>query len=499
MKPILLELKNISRTFPGVKALSDVSFSLSEGEVLALIGANGAGKSTLMNVLGGVVTRDAGDILIDGQPVPIQHPADARRNRIAFVHQELTILPKLSILDNLLISSFPEKFGFIEQRKAVERAVQVLNQVGSNLHLNMRVMDIGPGDQQLVEIARVLLMEPRIVIFDEPTSSLSAREKERLFNLIRGLKEKKVGIIYITHLLDEVFSIADRIAILRNGEMVSSGKMGEYTRGKIIKHMTGSEGKTLRQRTKIKQQQVVLDVDGLSSPGLLKDIHFQLHQGEILGLWGLLGSGRTELVRAIVGLDPLDAGIIRINTEKGLKKVKPHDATRWIGLISEDRRNEGLLAPMTVKFNISIANLKAFLSKIWPFINEQVETKSSQEYVERLQIKLNRLDQRVETLSGGNQQKVILSRWLQREPIIYLMDEPIKGIDVGAKMEIKNLILELAGKGAAILLISSEIDELMGVCDRFLVMCRGQLTGEFPATVRKEQLIGAATQLQAAE
>lgn len=499
MKPILLELKNISKAFPGVKALSDVSFSLGEGEILALIGANGAGKSTLMNVLGGVVTRDAGDIFIDGQPVSIQHPADARRNRIAFVHQELTILPKLSILDNLLISSFPEKFGFIEQRKAVERAVQVLNQVGSNLHLNMRVMDIGPGDQQLVEIARVLLMEPRIVIFDEPTSSLSDREKERLFNLIRGLKEKKVGIIYITHLLDEVFSIADRIAILRNGEMVSSGRMGEYTRERIIKHMTGSEGQTLQHKKKIKQEQVVLEVEGLSSQGLLKDVYFQLHRGEILGLWGLLGSGRTELVRAIVGLDPLDAGIIRINTEKGLKKVKPQDATRWIGLISEDRRNEGLFAPMTVKFNISIANLKAFLSNIWPFINEEVEEKSSQEYVERLKIKLNRLDQRVETLSGGNQQKVILSRWLQREPIIYLMDEPIKGIDVGAKMEIKNLILELAGKGAAILLISSEIDELMGVCDRFLVMCRGQLTGEFPATVRKEQLIGAATQLQAAE
>jgi ABC-type sugar transport system ATPase subunit len=497
MKMPLLQLQNIHKSFPGVKALTNVSFTLNGGEILALIGANGAGKSTLMNVLGGIVTRDSGEILIDGKKIQITHPLDAKKNGIAFVHQELTILPKLSILDNLLVFSFPEKLGIIQYQQAVRKAKSVLDQVGCRFDLNMRVMDIGPGDQQLVEIARVLLLEPRIVIFDEPTSSLSAREKERLFELIRHLKEKHVGIIYITHLLDEIFSIADRVAILRNGELVSEGRLKEYSREKIIRHMTGAERRALQHKKTGKQKPAILQVEGLSSRGLLKDIHFDLHQGEILGLWGLMGSGRTELVRAIVGLDPVDSGSLLIRFGDEMKPVKLQHANQWIGLISEDRRSEGLFAPMTVKVNMTIANLKAFLSRVWPLIDQKAEKLSSEDYVRKLQIKVNSLEQRMETLSGGNQQKVIISRWLQRNPIIYLMDEPIKGIDVGAKVEIKNLILDLAGKGAAVLLISSEIDELMSICDRFLVLCRGQITGEFPATVRKEELIRAATQLQA--
>jgi len=495
MKKSLLHLKSISKSFPGVQALKDVSFELDRGEILALIGANGAGKSTLMNILGGVIQKDSGEILINGENVQMRNPGDARRNGIAFVHQELTILPKLSILDNLLISSFPEKSGFIKQKEAIQTAQSVLERVGCNLDINMKIMDVGPGDQQLIEIARVLLFDPQVVIFDEPTSSLSKREKDRLFVLIQQLKSNDVAVIYITHLLEEVFSIAEKVAILRNGELVSEGLLKLYTRGKIIKHMTGAESQTLHKKKQKQDQPCLLEVSGLSSHGLLKDISLKLYQGEILGLWGLLGSGRTELVRAIVGLDPMDAGTIKIRIKEDLRVVKSQNANRWIGLISEDRRNEGLFVSMPVKVNMTIANLKAFIGKIWPFLNFKAEDKSSREYVQKLHIVLSSLEQKIETLSGGNQQKVIISRWLQRNPIIYLMDEPIKGIDVGAKVEIKNLILDLVENGAAVLLISSEIDELMSICDRYLVMCRGQITGEYPSNASKEKLIGAATNL----
>jgi ABC-type sugar transport system ATPase subunit len=496
MKTPLLQLKNISKSFPGVQALTRVSFDLHQGEIMALIGANGAGKSTLMNILGGVIQKDGGEILINGDGIQMRNPGDAKKNGIAFVHQELTILPKLSILDNLLISSFPQKYGFIEQGRAKQMARSVLEKVGCNLDLNMRIMDIGPGDQQQIEIARILLLDPQIVIFDEPTSSLSKVEKDRLFALIKQLKSKNVSVIYITHLLEEVFSIAEKVAILRNGELVSEGPLKNYTREKIIKFMTGIESQVLHKKKSKENEPCLLEVSELSSRGLLKDINFKLYQGEILGLWGLLGSGRTELVRAIVGLDPIDTGTIKIKVKNDLQVVDSQKTNKWIGLISEDRRNEGLFSSMPVKVNMTIANLKAFIGKIWPFLNLKAEDKSSREYVQKLHIKLSSLEQRIETLSGGNQQKVIISRWLQRNPIIYFMDEPIKGIDVGAKVEIKNLILELAENGAGVLLISSEIDELMSICDRYLVMCRGQITGEFQSNVSKEKLIGAATNLQ---
>ncbi|MGV8026422.1 MAG: sugar ABC transporter ATP-binding protein [Anaerolineaceae bacterium] len=496
MNSPFLQLRNISKEFPGVKALNNVSIDAFRGEVTALVGANGAGKSTLMNILGGVIRKDSGEIFINNEKVEIHNPSDAKLNGIAFVHQELSILPKMSIIDNLLFNSFPQKLGIIESKKAYKLAVSTLQKVGFNLDTHLKIRDVTPGDQQLVEIARVLLSNPSIVIFDEPTSSLSNREKDHLFEQIYKLKKDGAAVIYITHLLEEVFKIADRLVTLRNGESVSQGLIKDYTPETIIKHITGLDcNQFVKKQSKKTSKECVLKVEKLNSQGLIKNISFDLSRGEILGVWGLMGSGRTELIRAIIGLDPIDSGNIFIGTQKGLQCIKPNEAKKWIGIITEDRRKEGLFFSMAVNWNITIANLKELIGKVWPFINKNLENKTTNNYIKRLNIKVSSINQKVETLSGGNQQKIIISRWLQRNPIIYFMDEPFKGIDVGSKVEIKRIIQELASNGAAVLLISSEIDELISICSQYIVLCRGQLTQEFSENVTKEKLIEASTSL----
>jgi len=500
MNSPFLQLRNISKEFPGVKALNNVSIDAYKGEVIALVGANGAGKSTLMNILGGVIRKDSGEILINNKKVEIHNPSDAKSYGIAFVHQELSILPKMSIIDNLLFSSFPKKMGIIESKKAYEIAISTLQKVGFNLDPRIKIRDVTPGDQQLVEIARVLLFNPSIVIFDEPTSSLSNQEKDRLFEQIKNLKKDGATVIYITHLLEEVFKIADRLVTLRNGESISQGLIKDYTPETVIKHITGLENNQfIKERPQKSSKDCVLKVEKLYSQGLLKNINFDLHRGEILGVWGLMGSGRTELIRAIIDLDPIDSGNILIGTQKGLQRIRPEEAKKWIGIITEDRRKEGLFFSMAVDWNITIANLKELIGRVWPFINRNLENKTTNAYIKRLNIKVSGINQKVETLSGGNQQKIIISRWLQRNPIIYFMDEPFKGVDVGSKIEIKRIIQELASNGAAVLLISSEIDELISICSQYIVLCRGQLTQEFSENVTKEKLIEAATSLNLIE
>ncbi len=487
-----LRMVQVSKRFPGVQALDDVNLEAYPGEALALLGANGAGKSTLMNVLGGVVRPDSGEILIDGTPVEIHSPLAAARHGIAFVHQEMMMLPTLSVAENLFITSFPTRGGMIDRAEMNRRSSQVLGRLGCSFAPDTRVQYLSTGDRQMIEIGRALLGDPKIIIFDEPTSSLTSRERDRLFGVIRALKQDGVTIIYISHFLDEPFAICERVTVLRGGATVGGGAIGELTHDAIVRLMIGSGGDVAPvDRRTATIGEPVLQVEGLHRTGVLQDISFTLHKGEVLGLWGLLGSGRTEVARALVGLDPIDGGRIQVAVDGTLQPVTPREAQRWIGMITEDRRNEGLLLPMSVRENMSLANLLNLRNR-WRLVDGARETTLAQQFVERLNIKVSSILQPVRTLSGGNQQKVVVGRWLERNPPIYIMDEPTRGLDVGAKAEIRNIVFELAVSGAAILVIASEIEEMMALADRFIVMNRGAIVREFGKDVSNDALMAAA-------
>lgn len=487
-----LEMRRITKRFPGVQALTDVSLEAYAGEALALIGANGAGKSTLMNVLGGVIRADSGEVLLGGQPADIRSPLDAVRQGIAFIHQEMAMLPTMTVAENIHITGFPTQAGLISTARMEQETEKVLDRLGCNFSARTRVANLSSGDRQMVEIARGLLGNPQVIIFDEPTSSLTAREKTRLFDVIRSLKRDGVTIIYITHFLDEVFQICERATVLRGGQSVGSGLLSELTTADIVHMMIGDiEIQQHEKPQPAADAPIMLRVTGLSRTGVLKNISFSLHQGEVLGLWGLLGSGRTEVARSIVGLDPFDSGTIELRAAGTLRQVKGSEAQRWVGMVTEDRRNEGLLLPMSVKQNISLANLRGLMSK-WGLIDAKRETRSAEHFVDRLNIVISNLNQPVRTLSGGNQQKVVVGRWLELNPPIFIMDEPTRGLDVGAKAEIRRIIFELAAAGAAVLVIDSEIVEMMALAGRYLVMNRGEIVTELPGDASKDDLMAAA-------
>lgn len=489
-----LRMVDIRKRFPGVDALKGVTFEASAGQATALIGANGAGKSTLMNVLGGVVTADSGRIEIDGMPAGIRTPTDASRHGVAFVHQELALMPTLSILDNMLITEFPSRNGFIDYGTGEKLCRDALSQLGYEFALRTQVRDLSPGDQQIVEIARTLLGRTRIVIFDEPTSSLTSREKERLFEIIRIMKSRGTTIIYITHLLDEVFTVCDRAVIMRNGAKVAESMIADLTRGEIVEKMIGTQEVVEyfkhRQRT---PGDVLLTVENLKREGFLDDVSFTLCSGEVVGLWGLLGSGRTELFRALMGLDQINHGHIKLHRAGSVVELNPKNARKVMGLLTEDRRTDGLLLPMSIRINMSLANLRNLLSRIWPFIARSAEERVTKEYVTKLNIKSTSIEQRVGTLSGGNQQKVVVGRWLQTKPLIFLLDEPTRGLDVEAKAELHAIVGDLADSGAAVLIVSSDLDEIMSLSDRFLVMARGRMVKAFPGTATKHELLATAS------
>ncbi len=491
-----LQMLEIRKSFPGVKALKGVSFEAFSGESLAMIGANGAGKSTLMNILGGVVQADGGEIYLGGLKTAIYSPADAARHGISFVHQEFSLMPTLSILDNMLVTAFPQRNGLIDYRSGEEMCRKALEQLGFEFNLRMQVRDLSPGDQQIVEIARTLLGNSRIVIFDEPTSSLTSREKERLFEIIRFMKAENKTIIYITHLLDEIFTICERAVILRNGEKVAQSTVQDLTRNEIVEKMIGSKEVTRYfQHHARTPGPVLLTIKDLDREGYLDRVNFSVHRGEVVGLWGLLGSGRTELLRALMGLDPITRGRILLDLGSGEHSLEPGSSKNPMGLVTEDRRTDGLLLPLSIRHNLSLANLRSFISKLWPFLTRKREETAAQEYVKKLNIKSTSIEQRVATLSGGNQQKVVVGRWLQTNPLVYLMDEPTRGLDVEAKAELHSIISDLADNGAAVLLVSSDLDEIMSLSDRFLVMVRGRLVKELPGNATKHELLATASGL----
>jgi ribose transport system ATP-binding protein len=475
----VLEMRNISKSFPGVKALDDVSFDLKAGEVHALVGENGAGKSTLMKVLAGIYSKDSGAILINGNEVKIESVRDAQRLGIVMIHQELNLMNHLTVAENIFIGrEYKKKFPlFLDAGKQIKKTREIFSELNIDIDPTVKVGKLTVAKQQMVEIAKALSYDSKILIMDEPTASLTDSEIEDLFRIVRTLKEEGRSIIYISHRLEELKIISDRITVMRDGRYIDTVKTEEADIDDVIKMMVGREIFVKKQEPfKNEDAPVALKVENLSAGRMVKNVSFHVRKGEILGFAGLMGAGRTEVARAIFAAENYESGDIYINGRK-VKIKTPNDAVKaGIAYLSEDRRRYGLALGMNVDENISMANMKKF-SKLL-FIDFKKSFTNSQMQREKLDIRTPSLKQRTKFLSGGNQQKVVLAKWLTRDSEIIIFDEPTRGIDVGAKNEIYKLLNNLAQQGKAIIVISSELPEIIRTCHRVLVMCEGRITGE---------------------
>lgn len=496
MSETALELREIDRAFFGVPALRKVSLNVSKGHVLGLIGQNGAGKSTLMNIVGGVIQPDAGTMLLGGQPYAPRHPADAHHAGIAFIHQELNLFTNLSIAENIFIDNFPRRrigpFATIDRTAVQQRTRDLLAQVDVHLAPETPVEHLSPGERQLVEVARALHRDARLIIFDEPTTSLTARETEKLFEIVKQLRAAGKTIIYISHILPDVMAMADQIAVLRDGELVGLDGKDQFDINRMISLMVGRSIEQLYPpRKSAPSHQPVLEARRLSESGIIKDINLTLFKGEVLGLFGLMGSGRTELARMLFGMDKFEAGEIVIQgarTRGGSPRARIRS---HVAFVTENRREEGLLMNIAISENIALVSLPQFAVTPLQLVDQPHLLGKANQVATALQIKGAAIDKQVvKSLSGGNQQKVVIAKWLMSNPAIFLMDEPTRGVDVGAKYEIYSIIDDLAAQGGSILFISSELEELMGMCDRILVMSRGEISGEFARPAfDKEQIL----------
>lgn len=479
MTTALIELKSISKEFPNVRALNDVSLAVYPGEILALIGENGAGKSTSLRILNGDYQPDSGEIHFNGQPVRFHSPRDAHKMGIRVIYQEPEIIPDLSVAENLYINELPKRLGrFINWEKLYIDAREQLAKLGfseEDIPLSAKAGTLSPAQKQLVEILRAMKDGVRVLALDEPTSSLSEEETNRLFDLVRRFKEQGLGIIYISHRLREIVQLTDRVAILRDGEMVTVQPTAALSEQEMMSLMVGRPLNNLFSQGSYVQDEVVLRVQGLSNTKL-KNVSFELRRGEVLGIAGLIGAGRTILGKTLFGAIAATSGNIEIEG-KPVRIKNPHDAMRvGICYTPEDRKGEALLKVLSVRENTSLVILRRI--RFLRFINTRKEHEIVSEMVEKLRVKTPSLEQLVSKLSGGNQQKVVLARWLARSPKVLILDEPTRGIDVGAKAEIYALVNELAAQGLGVIVISSELPEVLGMSDRILVMHEGRITGE---------------------
>ncbi|WP_120465225.1 sugar ABC transporter ATP-binding protein [Paenibacillus aceti] len=479
MNTPLLEMKDIDKSFSGVKVLEQVQFSLEAGEVHALMGENGAGKSTLMKILNGIYSRDNGTVRIKGTEQSISSPSAAQELGIVMIHQELNLIPHLTVMENIFLG---REFTFGPTRlirwvKMKQESVRYLSQLGLEIHPETLVGDLSVGQQQLVEIAKALSMNTEILVLDEPTAALTDREIEGLFQVILSLKERGVGMIYISHRMEEIFRICDRITVMRDGRYVGTEEVAHTDMDQIVKMMVGREIKDRFPKVEIEFGEEKLKVENLSQKGVLHDISFSVRAGEIVGIAGLMGAGRTELAKALFGVTPVDSGQI-ILQGKPVQIRKPMDAIRaGLALVTEDRKDEGLILSMSVRDNLGMTSLAA-VSKLG-FLNDTKEDELAESMITSLRIKTPNSGQEVGSLSGGNQQKVVIGKWLATKPEVFILDEPTRGVDIGAKKEIYDLMNRLASEGVAILMISSELPEVLGMSDRILVMREGKLTGHF--------------------
>jgi ribose transport system ATP-binding protein len=474
----LLEMRNITKRFPGVLALKGAELTLRRGEVLCLLGENGAGKSTLMKILSGAQHPDAGEIRLEGQLVRIHSPHHAQELGISMIYQEFNLNPLLSVAENIFLGRQPQWKGtpFISWSGLYDDARKVLARIGVGMNVKRLVSSLSVAEQQMVEIAKALTFDARIIVMDEPSATLTDHELKALFELIGTLRSQGMGIIYISHRLEEVFAIGDRVTVMRDGEHVATEPVDALDREGIIRMMVGRELKDELPKEVFPRGGERLQVRGLTRRGHFQDVSFSAHAGEIVGITGLVGAGRTEVARAIFGADRLEAGEVRLDGRR-VDIRRPSDAiAQGVGLLTEDRKAQGLVLGMPVRENTTLANLGAVSRG--PFLLRRAEREVARKYVDELRIKTPGIEQMAQHLSGGNQQKVVLAKWLFTQSRVLIFDEPTRGIDVGAKVEIYKLMNELVRQGVAVVMISSELPEILGMCDRVLVMHEGRLRGE---------------------
>lgn len=472
----ILEVKGISKSFPGVKALSQVDFSVRKGEILALAGENGAGKSTLMKILSGSYTKDEGEIWFDGQAVDISSPRAAERMGLSIIHQELSVFANVTVAENIYMGRQPRKAGIIDWPRMNRDAEALFARLGIAMNVKRKVRGMSVAEQQMVEIARALSYDAKVVIMDEPTSSLTTKEAELLFAMMEDLRRQNVAVIFITHRLDEIFHIANRVTVLRDGQSIGTKEIGETSKAELISMMIGRELTKQYPERQVEMGEVLLQVEDLTDGKKVKGVSFKVHKGEVLGIAGLVGAGRTETVRLVFGADKKTGGHVTL-AGKEIHIRSPKDSVRnQIALVTEDRKSEGLLLRSAVKQNIVMVALHKI--KTMGLLSMKKEREAGEATVKSLRITTPSANQKVMFLSGGNQQKVVLGKWLFSDSQVIIMDEPTRGIDVGAKREIYEIINQLAAQGKAIVVVSSEIEEVMGISDRIVVMHEGRIAGE---------------------
>lgn len=472
-----IELRNIHKAFGSNEVLKGVNLKLRGGEVHALMGENGAGKSTLMNILTGIHKQDQGSIFVDGKEICFKSPIEAEKYGIAFIHQELNIWPNLTILENLfLMRSITNSFGVLDFKKMRQIAEEKCREMNIELPLDMEAGECSVGQQQMTEIMRNLLLDAKVVIMDEPTAALTDRETEKLFEVMKSLKARGVAMVYISHRMEEVFNNCDMITVMRDGVSVDTRTVDKYGLDDIVRDMVGRSITDFYPERRNKPAEVIMEVKDFNQPGLFSNINFNLRKGEILGIAGLMGSGRTEIMRAIFGVDKCQSGDVFLNNTK-LKIDKPEDAIKaGFAFITENRKTEGLILDFSILRNIALPSVDEFAKK--SIINYKRLNKFSHDLASKLGVRAHNLDLEAGALSGGNQQKVVIAKWVGMQPEIIIMDEPTRGIDVGAKRDIYELMNELTANGVSIIMVSSELPEVIGMSDRILVIHEGKIAGE---------------------
>jgi ABC-type sugar transport system ATPase subunit len=488
-----LQIRNLVKHYGGVQALKGVDINICAGKVHGLVGANGAGKSTLIRILAGVTSRDGGEILLDQSPIEIPDPQAATKLGFSFIHQELNLVPKFNVLQSMTIG-LPKStnLGLINWRATQKRVEKAAQRVGIDFPLTTPIQDLSVADRWLVSIARSLVNRARLIAMDEPTASLSADESERLFQIIRELSSDGIGILYVSHRLDEIIDLCDAITVFKDGQNVLSTKRGEVTKKSLVRAIVGGDVAQMDSADSMTETRpVILETRNLSQGRYVKEVSFKLHQGEVLGLGGLVGAGRTELAQLIFGVNKPDSGTILLENKPWKPENPPNAVKNGIGYIPEERRSLGLILEKSVGFNINLTNLKQLrLKRYFPYLNLKKSAQIATGLSHKLSIKTPSVNTRVGDLSGGNQQKVVIGKWLTRDPRILILDEPSRGVDVGARSEIHNIIRDLAGRGVSIIVISSEVEELPGLCDRVMVMSEGKVAGYLKGQeITKEAII----------
>lgn len=490
----VLEMQGIAKSFGPTRALNGINFELKDGEIHALLGENGAGKSTLIKVLGGIHQPDQGEIRINGNVTAINGVHDAQAHGIGVIHQEIVLVPYLSVAENIFLGREPvTRFGLKDTKQIVARAQTMVEQLGLNIDVNMLVGELSVAHQQLVEIVKAISFNVKILVMDEPTSSLSDEEVNSLFVTMERLRENGVSIIYISHKFDELFRITDRITIIRDGTYVGTVNTKSASPEQLVAMMVGRELKNFYTRTDSRQDEVVLKVENLSKQNVFDGIHFTVRKGEILGFSGLMGAGRSELMQAIFGASSYDRGSVYLNGEELRIRNCGEAIEKGIAMVPEDRKDQGLVLMNSVGFNITLSELKRLMRNKW-IVSEKKRKQLIGAYIKDLNIKTSSADAEVSSLSGGNQQKVVLAKWLATNPKLLILDEPTRGVDVGAKSEIYSIINELAHEGLAIILVSSELPEIINMCDSVCVMWNGRLTAQLDKSeLTQENIMRYAT------